>query len=57
VVLADRADNAGGGAAGDSTFVLDELLRRGLQDVALALLWDPIAVDHCHAAGVGACAH
>jgi microcystin degradation protein MlrC len=54
VVLADRADNAGGGAAGDSTFVLAELLRRDAQDVALALLWDPIAVDHCHAAGLGA---
>lgn len=54
VVLADRADNAGGGAAGDSTYVLEELIRRGVRDVALALLWDPVAVDHCHAAGVGA---
>lgn len=54
VVLADRADNAGGGAVGDSTYVLEELIRRGVRDVALALLWDPVAVDHCHAAGVGA---
>jgi microcystin degradation protein MlrC len=54
VVIADRADNAGGGAAGDSTFVLAELLRRGVRDVAVALIWDPIAVDFCHAAGVGA---
>ena len=54
VVLADRADNAGGGAAGDSTFVLAELLRRGVGDVAVALIWDPIAVGFCHAAGVGA---
>jgi microcystin degradation protein MlrC len=54
VVLADRADNAGGGAAGDSTFVLAELLGRNAQDTAVAMLWDPIAVGHCHAAGVGA---
>lgn len=54
VVLADRADNAGGGAAGDSTFVLAELVRRGARDVAAALLWDPVAVDLCHDAGVGA---
>jgi microcystin degradation protein MlrC len=54
VVLADRADNAGAGAAGDSTFVLAELLRRGATDTAVALLWDPGAVDLCHAAGVGA---
>jgi microcystin degradation protein MlrC len=54
VVLADRADNAGGGAASDSTFVLAELIRRNARDVALALLWDPVAVDSCHDAGVGA---
>jgi microcystin degradation protein MlrC len=54
VVLADRADNAGAGAAGDSTFVLAELLRRSATDTAVALLWDPGAVDLCHAAGVGA---
>jgi microcystin degradation protein MlrC len=54
IVIADRADNAGGGAAGDSTFVLAELLRRGVTDAAVALIWDPIAVDFCHAAGVGA---
>ncbi len=54
VVVADRADNAGGGAAGDSTFVLAELIRQGARDVAVALLWDPVAVDICHDAGVGA---
>ena len=54
VVVADRADNAGAGAAGDSTFVLAELLHRGATDTAVALLWDPGAVDLCHAAGVGA---
>ncbi|WP_457421337.1 M81 family metallopeptidase [Roseateles sp. P5_E7] len=54
VVLADTADNPGGGAAGDSTFVLRELLRRGVQDVALGMIWDPQAVAIATSAGVGA---
>lgn len=54
VVLADTADNAGGGAAGDATFVLHELLQRGIRDVALGMIWDPQAVAIATAAGVGA---
>ena len=54
VVLADTADNPGGGAAGDSTFVLRELLRRGQRDVALGMIWDPQAVAIATSAGVGA---
>ena len=38
------SDNAGGGAPGDSTFVLRELLARGVTNVGLAPIWDPIAV-------------
>ena len=54
VVLADSSDNPGGGSAGDATFVLAELIRRDAKDVAVALLWDPVAVRLCHDAGVGA---
>jgi microcystin degradation protein MlrC len=54
VVLADISDNAGGGAASDSTFVLRELLERKVADAALALLWDPIAVQQAFAVGEGA---
>jgi len=54
VVLADTADNAGGGAPSDSTFVLQEVLARGLKDVAMAVYWDPVLVDMCRDAGVGA---
>ena len=54
VVLADSSDNPGGGSAGDATFVLAELIRRKATDVAVALLWDPVAVRLCHDAGVGA---
>ena len=54
VVLADSSDNPGGGSAGDATFVLAELFKRNATGVAVALLWDPIAVRLCHDAGVGA---
>ena len=54
VVMADTADNAGGGAPSDSTFVLKALLERGIGDAALACIWDPIAVSLAMEAGVGA---
>ncbi len=44
VVLADRPDNPGSGAPGDSTFVLRRLIERGVQNAALGPLWDPVAV-------------
>ena len=54
VVLADIADNTGGGAAGDTTGILRELLRVGARGATVACLWDPEAVRACLAAGVGA---
>jgi microcystin degradation protein MlrC len=54
VVLADIADNTGGGAAGDTTEILRELLRVGARRATVACLWDPEAVAACVAAGVGA---
>jgi len=54
VVLADSADNPGGGAAGDSTFILRRLVERGITNAALGPLWDPLAVRIAFDAGVGA---
>jgi microcystin degradation protein MlrC len=54
VVLADRWDNPGGGVAGDSTFLVSELLKHPDVPAAIGALWDPVAVGLCHAAGVGA---
>jgi len=54
VVLADTSDNAGGGAPGDATFILQRMLERGLREVASALHWDPVAVRFCREAGEGA---
>jgi len=54
VILAEPTDNAGGGAASDNTLSIHTLLARGLTGVAVAPVWDPVAVSFCHAAGVGA---
>ena len=53
-VVAEPADNAGGGAPSDSTFFLELLRKRGVKNVAVGPIWDPIAVRMCHAAGDGA---
>lgn len=54
VVIADMWDNPGGGTAGDSTVLLAEAIQRGLTSIAFGSIWDPIAVQLCHAAGEGA---
>lgn len=54
VVIGDVSDNTGGGAPGDATFMLAELLRRGVSDAALATLYDPVAVSIAMSAGEGA---
>jgi microcystin degradation protein MlrC len=54
VVLADTADNAGGGAPGDNTSLLRAMLDRGIGHAALGAIWDPIAAAVCADAGVGA---
>ena len=58
VILADMADNTGGGtgggAAGDGTEILRELLRVGARSATVACLWDPEAAAACARAGVGA---
>jgi microcystin degradation protein MlrC len=54
VVLGDFADNPGGGAPGDSTFVLEALLERGAAAAAVGALYDPEAAALCLDAGPGA---
>jgi len=54
VVISDGADNPGGGAASDSTFILRRILERGIANVALGPVWDPIAVRIAFEAGQGA---
>jgi microcystin degradation protein MlrC len=54
IVLADMADNTGGGAAGDGTEILRELVRVGARSAVVACIWDPKAAALCAKAGVGA---
>lgn len=53
-VLADSADNAGGGAASDSNFVLKYFIDHQIRDAVIGPYWDPVAVDLCLNAGEGA---
>ena len=50
VVLAEAADNVGGGSAGDGTVVLDALLKHGAKD-AVIVIADPTAVSAAEAVG------
>jgi len=55
VLIADRGDNPGGGAASDATFLLQALLERDVDRAVLGMIWDPVAVDFAFRAGEGAC--
>ncbi|MCC7281378.1 MAG: M81 family metallopeptidase [Acetobacteraceae bacterium] len=54
VVIADPADNAGGGAPTDNTTILRHLIATGAESAALAPIWDPMAVRLCFDAGLNA---
>jgi len=54
VVLADGADNPGGGAPGDSTIILQRLIERAVDNACLGPLWDPVAARIAFDAGIGA---
>ena len=53
VILLDHADNAASGGTQDTVAVLREVLRQGLDDVAMFALCDPRAVEEMARAGVG----
>ncbi|MBI2688422.1 MAG: M81 family metallopeptidase [Acidobacteria bacterium] len=52
VALMDAGDNIGGGSAGDSTFILAELLKQKAEGWAMTIA-DPAAVQSAIRAGVG----
>jgi microcystin degradation protein MlrC len=54
VVIAEPADNAGGGSASDNTLSLEAMLKRGTTNAALGPMWDPQPVQFAFAAGLGA---
>ena len=57
IILADHADNTGGGSPGDSTEILRTFLELGLQDALLLDMVDSNAAKAAHEAGVGATIH
>jgi microcystin degradation protein MlrC len=54
VVLLDHYDNCASGGTMDTTVVLAEILKQGLEDVAAFAIYDPEAVQQAIAAGIGA---
>jgi microcystin degradation protein MlrC len=52
VILVETGDNVGGGSAGDSTFILAEMLRQGATD-GVVCLYAPAEAQQCAQAGVG----
>jgi microcystin degradation protein MlrC len=54
IVLLDHYDNCASGGTMDTTAVLAEIMRQGLEDVAAFAIYDPAAVQQAIAAGIGA---
>ncbi|WP_427185167.1 M81 family metallopeptidase [Bordetella bronchialis] len=54
VLLADVADNPGGGARGNTPYLVRALLKAGAQGVIVGVITDPELAADAHAAGVGA---
>ncbi|HSP26794.1 MAG TPA: M81 family metallopeptidase [Saliniramus sp.] len=54
IVLLDHADNVGSGGTSDSMVVIKELIEQGIEDCAVATVWDPKAVQIMREAGAGA---
>lgn len=54
VVIADYGDNSGAGGQMDDMSVVREIVRQGLEDVAVGPVWDPESLAAMQAAGLGA---
>jgi len=53
IILADQADNTGGGAPGDSTEILRTFIEQKLIDAVVLYIVDPEVAQLAHQAGVG----
>lgn len=53
VLIAEKSDNPGGGAPGDATHVLHELIRNKVEQAAVCTIRDAETVQQAIAAGVG----
>ncbi len=57
IILADHADNTGGGSPGDSTEVLQTFLEMQLDNALLLYMVDPDIAQEAHTVGVGSRIH
>jgi microcystin degradation protein MlrC len=53
IVIADMADNPGGGSSNDGVELLRELLKQGVDRAAVGTIYDPAVVQQAVSAGVG----
>jgi microcystin degradation protein MlrC len=53
ILLADTSDQTGGGAPGDTIYMLQAMLDAGIRDAVYGPLWDPLAVGICFQVGPG----
>lgn len=54
IVINESSDNTGGGAPGDGTHLLREMLKRNISGSAIGFIYDPEVVQQAVKAGVGA---
>lgn len=54
ITMVEFADSAGNGAPSDGTELMQAMLSRGMNNIAVGMIWDPLAVSICHDAGPGA---
>ena len=57
VIIADTQDNPGAGGNGDTTGLLEAMIRRGATDAALGMLIDPASAARAHEIGEGQAGH
>jgi len=57
VILADTADNPGGGGRGNTAWLLEALHRAAVPNTALGVFVDPDLANDAHRAGIGARLH
>jgi microcystin degradation protein MlrC len=53
LLLADTSDQTGGGAPGDTIYMLHAMIAAGIAPAVYGPLWDPLAIGICFAVGVG----
>lgn len=54
ILLADVSDQTGGGAPGDTCYVVRAFLDAGIDRATFGPIWDPAAIEVCFRLGIGA---